>query len=94
MTGNIYIGSSWNGSSRLLSYWTPSVLRRNYPIYHNINYYGIHNFALAIIEDLGSSGSVKKEHILSREQYYLNMLFKVYSLKAINLPKIAGSNPK
>lgn len=91
MTGKIYIGSSWNGSSRLLSYWTPSVLRRNYPIYHNINYYGMHNFALAIIEDLGSSGSITKEHILSREQYYLNMLFKVYSLKAINLAKIAGS---
>lgn len=59
ITGKIYVGSAWNGSIRLLSYWTPSTLRRNFPIYHNINYYGIHNFALAILEDLGTSGSVK-----------------------------------
>ena len=64
ITGKIYIGSAWNGSSRLLSYWRPSILCRNYPIYNNINYYGIHNFALAILEDLGISGSVTKEYRL------------------------------
>ena len=47
----------------------------NYPIYNNINYYGIHNFALAILEDLGNSGSVSKEILLSREQFYLEILF-------------------
>jgi group I intron endonuclease len=91
ITGKIYIGSAWNGSTRLLSYWTPSVLRRNYPIYHNINYYGIHNFALAIIEDLGISGSVTKEFLLSREQHYLDILFNIYPLQTINLSKTAGS---
>lgn len=91
ITGKIYVGSSWNGSSRLLSYWTPSILRRNYPIYQNINYYGVHNFALAILEDLGSSGSVSKEYILSREQYYLDILFKEYPNLALNLSKVAGS---
>ena len=91
ITGKICIGSAWNGSTRLLSYWTPSVLKRKYPIYHNINYYGIHNFALSILEDLGESGSVSKEFILSREQYYLDKLFNNYSNLSINLSKVAGS---
>ena len=91
ITGKIYVGSSWNGSSRLLSYWTPSILKRNYPIYNNINYYGVHNFALAILEDLGPSGSVTKEYILSREQHYLNILFNSRSDLILNLSKIAGS---
>ena len=91
ITGKIYVGSAWNGSTRLLSYWTPSTLRRNFPIYHNINYYGIHNFALAILEDLGTSGYVTKEFILSREQHYLDMLFINYPQLVINLAKIAGS---
>lgn len=91
ITGKIYIGSAWNGSTRLLSYWTPSVLKRKYPIYYNINYYGIHNFALAILEDLGPSGNVTKEFILSREQYYLDTLFHHYPNLIINLSKVAGS---
>jgi group I intron endonuclease len=91
INGKIYIGSAWNGSSRLLSYWTPSILRRKYPVYHNINYYGIHNFSLAILEDLGTSGSVTKEYILSREQYYLDMLFNKYLEFALNLSRVACS---
>jgi group I intron endonuclease len=66
-------------------------LRRNYPIYNNIRYYGIHNFALAILEDLGSSGEVTKEYILSREQKYLDKLFKKYPDLVLNLSKVAGS---
>src|ERR1700730_5996122 len=91
ITGKIYIGSAWNGSTRLLSYWTPSFLKRKYPIYYNINYYGIYNFALAILEDLGASGDVTKEFILSREQYYLDKLFNYYPYLTINLSKVAGS---
>nr|YP_010714071.1 GIY-YIG homing endonuclease [Fuscoporia gilva]WDD39634.1 GIY-YIG homing endonuclease [Fuscoporia gilva] len=91
ITGKIYVGSAWNGSTRLLSYWRPSVLKQNYPIYHNINYYGIHNFSLAILEDLGDSDSVNKEILLSREQFYLNIIFSKYSNLAINLANIAGS---
>jgi hypothetical protein len=67
------------------------VLRRNNPIYTNIKYYGIHNFQLAILEDLGSSGSVTKEFILSREQHYLNMLFLKFPFQTMNLSKTAGS---
>lgn len=91
LTGKMYVGSAWNGSTRLLSYWAPSILRRKYPIYLNINKYGIHNFALAILEDLGNSGSVTKEYILYREQYYLDMLFKKYPNSILNLSKVAGS---
>ena len=91
INGKIYVGSAWNGSTRLLSYWTPSILRRKYPVYHNINYYGIHNFSLVILEDLGASGSVTKEFILSREQYYLDMLFNKYPDLALNLSRVAGS---
>jgi group I intron endonuclease len=60
-------------------------------VYHNINYYGIHNFYLAILEDLGLSGSVTKEYILFREQYYLDMLFNKYPDLALNLSRVAGS---
>jgi group I intron endonuclease len=91
ITGKIYVGSAWNGSSRILSYWRPSVLRRNYPILKNIKFYGIHNFALAILEDLGISGSVTKEFILSREQHYLDILFLKDPQLILNLAKIAGS---
>lgn len=91
ITGKIYIGSAWNGSTRLLSYWTPSVLRRNYPIYHNLNLYGTYNFSLAILEDLGNSGSVSKEFLISREQYYLDILFKNFPNSILNLSKTAGS---
>ena len=91
ITGKTYVGSAWNGATRLLSYWTPSILRRNYPIYNNISYYGIHNFSLAILEDLGESGTVSKEYLLSREQYYIDHLFKYNPNEVLNLSKTAGS---
>ena len=78
INGKFYVGSAWKGSSRLLSYWTPSVaerLKRNFPIYNSLNKYGHNNFCLAILEDLGSTGSVSKEFMLKREQYYLDILF-------------------
>ena len=51
----------------------------------------MHNFALAILEDLGDSGSVSKEFILSREQIYLDILFKTYPLLTLNKSPTAGS---
>lgn len=92
ITGKIYIGSSWNGSARLSSYWYLSFLKRNYPIYNNLKYYGFSNFSLAILEDLGESGSVKKEFIIEREQYYLNILFNNYCDLSLNLLKLAYSS--
>lgn len=91
ITGKSYIGSAFNGSTRLLSYWTPSVLNRNYLIYNNINYYGHYNFVLAILEDLGDMTNVNKEDLMTREQFYIDMLFKLYSDLALNLSAQAGS---
>lgn len=87
----MYIGSAWNGSRRLLSYWTPSVLKRNLPIYNSLSNYTHNNFILLILEDLGKTGSVKKEFMLSREQIYLDLLFNKYKSLSLNNSPTAGS---
>ena len=46
---------------------------------------------LVILEDLGKTGSVSKEYMLSREQYYLDKLFKVYPLLLLNQSPSAGT---
>ena len=91
INGKIYIGSAWNGSVRLLSYWTPSILNRNYPIYNSLNKYGHNNFILAILEDLGHTGSVTKSFMLNREQFYLDILFIKYSILKFNNSPTAGT---
>ena len=94
INGKSYVGSAWKGSSRLLSYWQrtqPSVLNRNLPIYNSLNKYGHNNFALAILEDLGPTGSVTKEFMLKKEQYYLDILFSVDSDFILNNSPTAGS---
>ena len=90
INGKLYVGSGWNGSRRLLSYWTPSVLKRNIPIYNSLSYYTHNNFILAILEDLGTTGSVSKEFMLSREQLYLDGLFTKLFPSLNNSPS-AGS---
>ena len=91
ITGQIYIGSASTGSTRLLNYFTPSFLSKNYPIYNNLRKYGHNNFCLAILEDLGPfnpKDGVKREariKILEREQYYLNILFEKYSNRKLNM---------
>jgi hypothetical protein len=94
INGKIYIGSAWNGSVRLLSYWTPSVLTRNYPIYNSLNKYGHNNFVLAILEDLGHTGSVAKSFMLDREQFYLDILFSKYLMLKLNNSPTAGTTPR
>jgi len=47
---------------------------------------------LVILEDLGKTGSVTKEYMLSREQFYLDLLFKFYPLLHLNQSPTAGSN--
>lgn len=94
INGIIFIGSSLKGSTRLLSYWTPSVLKKNKPIYNSLNKYGHNNFVLAILEDLGQTGSVTKEYILERENNYLNILLNNYSEYKYNLASSAGNTLK
>ncbi len=91
ITSEIYIGSAWNGSFRLLSYWTPSVLKRNFPIYNSIVKYGHNNFCLAILEELGPTGSVSKIDMLKREQYYLDIIFNKELYLKLNLSPSAGT---
>ena len=88
----IYVGSAWNGSNRLLSYWRASVLSKNLAIYNSITYYTHNNFILSILEDLGPTGFVSKKYMLSREQIYLDLLFNKYPLLALNNSPTAGTN--
>lgn len=46
---------------------------------------------LIILEDLGKTGSVSKEYMLSREQFYLDKLFKTYPFLALNNSPTAGT---
>jgi hypothetical protein len=94
INGKLYIGSAWRGSIRLLSYWRPSVLTRNLasrPIYNSLSKYGHNNFCLAILEDLGPTGSVTKFYMLEREQYYLDILFNKATNLKLNKSPTAGS---
>ena len=47
---------------------------------------------LVILENLGKTGSVSKEFMLSREQFYLDLLFKYYPLLNLNQSPTAGNN--
>lgn len=91
INGYIYIGSASTGSTRLLSYFSPSVLLRNLPVYNNLKKYGHNNFCLAILEDLGSLQQVSKKFILEREQYYLNILFTKFLDRKLNISPTAGT---
>jgi len=46
---------------------------------------------LLILEDLGKTGFVTKDYMLSREQYYLDIIFKNYSTMIMNNCSIAGT---
>ena len=91
INGKIYIGSASTGKSRLLNYFTPSVIARDLPIYNSLRKYGQNNFCLAILEDLGSLKQTSKKYMLEREQFYLDKLFTEYSNKKLNLSPTAGS---
>nr|YP_010041362.1 GIY-YIG endonuclease [Pisolithus microcarpus]QPA36139.1 GIY-YIG endonuclease [Pisolithus microcarpus] len=91
INGKMYVGSAWSGSRRLLSYWTSSVLSKNYPIYNSICRYTLNNFMLIILEDLGKTGTVTKEYMLSREQFFLDLLFNNYPLLILNNSPTAGT---
>jgi group I intron endonuclease len=56
-----------------------------------MRYYGLNNFCLAILEDLGPTHNISKEHLLEREQYYLNILFNKYSHLKLNISPTAGT---
>jgi group I intron endonuclease len=92
INGKTYIGSASKGSTRLLSYFSNSVLNRNLPIYKSLQKYGHNNFCLAILEDLGSPHQISKKSMLDKEQIYLDILFKQHSDIKLNLSPTAGTN--
>nr|AYE93212.1 GIY-YIG homing endonuclease [Termitomyces sp.] len=71
----------------------PSVLLRNLPLYNSLRKYGHNNFCLAILEDLGNFQQISEKLILvrRREQYYLDILFKKYLDRKLNLSPTAGT---
>lgn len=76
ITGMSYVGSGIKGSKRLINYWSSGKLdTKKLNIYISIKEYGHENHYLAILEDVGDSKTVDKYHLISREQYYLDMLF-------------------
>lgn len=91
INGKMYIGSASTGSTRLLSYFSPSIISRNFPVYNSLRKYGHNNFCLAILEDLGSLHQVSKKFTLEREQYYLNILFDKFYESKLNLSPTAGT---
>ena len=91
ITGQIYVGSAFKGSTRLLSYYYPSVLAKNLPIYNSISFYGHFNFTLAILQDLGNYKLSDVSTLLGLEQYYLDMLLTSLDYNPLNLAPLAGN---
>jgi group I intron endonuclease len=91
ITGEIYVGSGINGATRLSNYWTPSHLARDRRIYNSITMYTHHNFALAILEDVGPSSQVSNTSLLVREQFYLDIVFITHNNIKLNLAPTAGN---
>jgi hypothetical protein len=63
----------------------PSVLKSNSRIYKNILKYGHDSFSVIVLEVVGASDSVSKDHYLAREQFYLDWALKTYGLSVLNL---------
>lgn len=84
INGKIYVGSASAGSTRLLTYFNPSVLARNLPIYNSLKKYGHNNFCIAILEDLGPSKKISKKFMLEREQFYFDIIFTKFKDKKLN----------
>nr|WIF29631.1 cytochrome c oxidase subunit 1 [Amanita sp. CQC-2022a]WIF29653.1 cytochrome c oxidase subunit 1 [Amanita sp. CQC-2022a] len=93
ITEKLYVNSALNGSPNLLFYWNPSFVKKksNSPINQNISYYGLHNFAIAILEDCGSYGTVTKEYIDYREKHYIDILINKYPYLIMQKSKVADS---
>lgn len=86
VNGKQYVGSSKNLNQRLSSYYSLSKLLDNRYISRSIMKYGHDNFSVLILELVESSKNIKKD-LLSREQYYLDLL-----KPALNINPTAGSS--
>lgn len=96
ITNIIYIGSAFKGNVRLNSYYYPSTLKRNLPIYKSLLFYGHDKHSLSILEYVNvnknnDNNNIDKDTLIKREQYYLDKIFKFYPDKMINLNKQANT---
>lgn len=94
-TGKVYIGSAVDLSNRLESYYFFSLLKRadNY-ISRGLLHHGYSAFSLTILEYVNITNLNTEEArnlILEREQFYLDLIFKVDKPNSYNILKIAGS---
>ena len=92
ITGKVYIGSGVNGSKRLGTYFQPSILKKNSLIYQSILKYGHENFSVIILEICGKTSTVTKDHILERENFYLDWALRTYGLAILNMLNTPGSS--
>lgn len=91
ITAQTYVGSAFDASIRLGSYYTPSVLAKGLRIYLNMIKYSHANFALAILEDLGPKDLMTKDKLLAKEQFYLDLMFNAHVNMSLNSAPIAGT---
>ena len=94
-TGKVYIGSAVDLSNRLESYYFFSLLKRadNY-ISRGLFHHEYSAFSLTILEYINITNLNTEEArnlILEREQFYLDLIFKVNKPNTYNILKIAGS---
>jgi group I intron endonuclease len=94
-SGKIYVGSAHDLLRRLRDYFNPSKLKEwdNY-ISKALIHHTHSAFSLAILEFIDISNLSKEEArklIISREQYYLDLIFSSNKPNTYNLLKIAGS---
>ncbi len=88
----MYIGSTICGGSRLSRYFFNSVLAAGLKVYLNILLHGHSSFSVAILEDLGPTGSISVTAMLAREQYYIDILFRDFPQLTLNSSLVAGSS--
>lgn len=95
VTGDVYVGSGWNGSNRIRSYFSISVLTstKNSLIYNSLLKYGHNNFSFIILEEkIISKNPTDKKIYLERESFYIKWAIQTYNTKVMNILKIAGSS--
>lgn len=86
VNGKQYVGSSIDLKRRLYSYYSPSKLIDGRYISNSIMKYGHNNFTVLILELVEPSDHIKTD-LLSREQYYIDLLKPI-----LNLNPTAGSS--
>jgi group I intron endonuclease len=95
-SGKVYIGSAYNLSKRFQYYYSPTELKRiDNLIARALLLYSLDAFSLSILEEIDISDLNKKEareKILSREQFYLDLIFSENDLEVYNILKLAGSS--